>query len=219
MTVCVCACQFYSRVPRDAVAAVFAACHAAGVTCEVVPDLCGVAARDSAALERLASCRAVLGCQERALRALFGSRVPPPCFDLRATPVEEILAALSLPPAAANDGVPAMAQADAEWVPWFPVIDLNRCTQCRKCVEFCMFGVYAVEGGHVRVTRPAACKTDCPACARICPQNAIIFPKSSEERLNGALAEAVAPAATETLALRERLKHRKIPRLFREDDA
>jgi ferredoxin len=38
----------------------------------------------------------------------------------------------------------------------------------------------------VAVTNPSACKTDCPACARICPENAIIFPKSTDEAINGA---------------------------------
>ena len=32
---------------------------------------------------------------------------------------------------------------------------------------------------------PANCKTNCPACARICPQVAIIFPKHKTSPING----------------------------------
>jgi ferredoxin len=31
--------------------------------------------------------------------------------------------------------------------------------------------------GQVQVAQPRNCKTNCPACARICPEVAIIFPK------------------------------------------
>jgi NAD-dependent dihydropyrimidine dehydrogenase PreA subunit len=59
---------------------------------------------------------------------------------------------------------------------WYPVIDYSRCTSCRKCVDFCLFGVYALSDGKVLVTNPDNCKNGCPACARTCPQRAIIFP-------------------------------------------
>ena len=84
-------------------------------------------------------------------------------------------------------------------------------------MDFCLFGVFAVDGASVKVVQPDHCKTDCPACARICPQNAIIFPKSEEPRLNGSLSEPVTPSPMDRDAFRERLKHRKL-RLFKEDD-
>ena len=59
---------------------------------------------------------------------------------------------------------------------WYPVIDYSRCKACRKCVDFCLFGVYALSDGNVVVTNPDNCKNGCPACARTCPQCAIIFP-------------------------------------------
>lgn len=72
------------------------------------------------------------------------------------------------------------------WVPWFPVIDRSRCTGCQQCLNFCLFGVYALDGeGRVEVRNPANCKTNCPACARICPQVAIIFPKHRTSPING----------------------------------
>jgi NAD-dependent dihydropyrimidine dehydrogenase PreA subunit len=96
-------------------------------------------------------------------------------------------------------GKPAVPQFDAkkpgEWVPWFPVIDYDRCQDCRQCFQFCLFGVYAAdEGGKVRVAKPENCKTGCPACARICPQAAIIFPKYAEGAISG---DDAPPAADE----------------------
>jgi NAD-dependent dihydropyrimidine dehydrogenase PreA subunit len=60
---------------------------------------------------------------------------------------------------------------------WFPLIDYSRCTVCGQCADFCLFGVYEKSEGKVNVINPQECKVNCPACARICPQTAIIFPK------------------------------------------
>ncbi|OQW97344.1 MAG: hypothetical protein BWK77_01950 [Verrucomicrobia bacterium A1] len=71
------------------------------------------------------------------------------------------------------------------WLPWFPVIDRARCTDCRQCLEFCLFGVYTLENGRIEVRHPENCKPHCPACARICPHTAIIFPKHTEAPIDG----------------------------------
>jgi ferredoxin len=43
------------------------------------------------------------------------------------------------------------------------------------------------EGGKVEVRNPDSCKTGCPACARICPQSAIMFPLyEKDEAIAGA---------------------------------
>ena len=65
----------------------------------------------------------------------------------------------------------------AEWPSWYPVIDYSRCTNCGQCADFCLFGVYEKGENKVRVINPQQCKNNCPACARICPQTAIVFPK------------------------------------------
>jgi NAD-dependent dihydropyrimidine dehydrogenase PreA subunit len=60
---------------------------------------------------------------------------------------------------------------------WYPVLDHERCESCGHCHDFCLFGVYDREtDAGVRVSRPDHCKPGCPACSRICPQGAIIFP-------------------------------------------
>lgn len=63
------------------------------------------------------------------------------------------------------------------WFSWYPVIDYSRCTSCGQCADFCLFGVYDKKDGRINVINPEGCKNNCPACARICPQTAIIFPK------------------------------------------
>ena len=42
---------------------------------------------------------------------------------------------------------------------------------------------------------PASCKTDCPACARVCPETAIIFPKYANAPINGGEAKEGEPPA------------------------
>lgn len=72
------------------------------------------------------------------------------------------------------------------WMPWFPVIDRDRCTNCHQCLSFCLFGVYGLdEENRIRVQRPDQCKPLCPACARVCPEAAIMFPKYKAGPING----------------------------------
>jgi NAD-dependent dihydropyrimidine dehydrogenase PreA subunit len=72
------------------------------------------------------------------------------------------------------------------WKPWFPVIDYDRCTNCMQCLTFCLFGVYGVDGrNQITVEQPDNCKADCPACSRVCPEAAIMFPKYKSGPING----------------------------------
>ena len=72
------------------------------------------------------------------------------------------------------------------WKPWFPVIDFDRCTNCMQCLTFCLFDVYGVdEKKQITVQNQDNCKTDCPACSRVCPEVAILFPKYGKGPING----------------------------------
>ncbi len=77
--------------------------------------------------------------------------------------------------------------ADAgNWKPWFPVIDYDRCTNCMQCLSFCLFGVYGVDTEKkLQVQNQDNCKTNCPACSRVCPEAAIMFPKYKSGPING----------------------------------
>ncbi|HWB02710.1 MAG TPA: ferredoxin family protein [Verrucomicrobiales bacterium] len=73
-----------------------------------------------------------------------------------------------------------------QWKPWFPVIDYSRCTNCMQCLSFCLFDVYGVSGaGKIQVQNNDNCKTNCPACSRVCPEVAIMFPKYTAGPING----------------------------------
>jgi Pyruvate/2-oxoacid:ferredoxin oxidoreductase delta subunit len=80
----------------------------------------------------------------------------------------------------------AAAVRHGEWKPWFPVIDYDRCTNCMQCLSFCLFGVYGVDGEkRIQVQNNDNCKTNCPACSRVCPEAAIMFPKYKAGPING----------------------------------
>jgi Pyruvate/2-oxoacid:ferredoxin oxidoreductase delta subunit len=72
------------------------------------------------------------------------------------------------------------------WKPWFPVIDYRRCTNCMQCLSFCLFDVYGVSADRkIEVRNQDNCKTECPACSRVCPEVAIMFPKYRHGPING----------------------------------
>lgn len=109
-----------------------------------------------------------------------------PVIDLRAcADAREAFEALDLPGVGTAGAVRELRAPLAER--WYPVIDRERCAGCRACLQFCLFGVYELNAdGQVLVARPDNCKPGCPACARICPEGAIIFPLCDEPAIAGA---------------------------------
>jgi NAD-dependent dihydropyrimidine dehydrogenase PreA subunit len=74
---------------------------------------------------------------------------------------------------------------------WYPVIDYSRCTNCMECIDFCLFGVYGLDKAEtILVEQPDNCRKGCPACSRICPENAIIFPQHKTPAIAGDLGDA-----------------------------
>ena len=70
---------------------------------------------------------------------------------------------------------------------WYPVIDYSRCTNCMECIDFCLFGVYGVDTvDRILVEAQDNCKKGCPACSRVCPENAIMFPQHKSAAIAGA---------------------------------
>lgn len=77
---------------------------------------------------------------------------------------------------------------------WYPVIDYSRCTNCMECIDFCLFGVYGVDRqDRILVESPDSCKKGCPACSRVCPEQAIIFPDHKTPAIAGAANERLGP--------------------------
>ena len=93
------------------------------------------------------------------------------------------------------DGITALVETErqstqsakhGEWKPWFPVIDFDRCTNCMQCLSFCLFDVYGTDDDQqIQVQNNDNCKTNCPACSRVCPEAAIMFPKYKSGPING----------------------------------
>lgn len=139
----------------------------------VVPDLCKAAAEKLSILEN--EFAEIHACHPRAVRALF---------DFSGQPLAESVELVNHRRKGLQEKNQPSMQSDPAW---FPVIDYDRCTSCGQCHEFCLFGVYEKTGGNkVIVAEPGKCKNNCPACARICPETAIIFPKVGESPINGA---------------------------------
>jgi NAD-dependent dihydropyrimidine dehydrogenase PreA subunit len=76
---------------------------------------------------------------------------------------------------------------------WYPVIDYSRCTNCMECIDFCLFGVYGVDGlERIAVENQDNCKRGCPACSRVCPEHAIMFPDYKTPAIAGAPVGSIA---------------------------
>jgi NAD-dependent dihydropyrimidine dehydrogenase PreA subunit len=75
---------------------------------------------------------------------------------------------------------------------WYPVIDYSRCTNCLECIDFCLFGVYGIDGEErITVENQDQCRKGCPACSRVCPEQAIIFPEHKTPAIAGAPVGAI----------------------------
>jgi len=189
-----CNCAYSQVVPEDVKGQVLNALTQAGVQFEAVPDLCEMSARQAPALKRWAKADAIkiVACFPRAVKWLFhAGRAPLPqdgveFLNMRTDTAESIVSSLLKHKTCADKCKDMQLKKTGDWVPWFPVIDYERCANCKQCLNFCLFGVYSLsEQGKVEVQNPSNCKTNCPACARVCPQTAIIFPKYTDSPING----------------------------------
>jgi len=189
-----CHCAYYDLVRPEVKAKVLAAIQAGGGEFEAVPDLCRMCAEGDPRLKEWtkADSLRIFACYPRAVKWLFHAGGAPlgeegvEFVNMRTGEVEEMVRLLRDEPLA--DAVPKDIQLEksGDWVPWFPVIDYDRCQNCKQCYGFCLFGVFQVfRDDEVEVRNPANCKTNCPACAKACPHSAIIFPKYGEGPVNG----------------------------------
>ena len=193
-----CNCAYSDVIPKDVRAEVLDGLFSSGVRFDAVSDLCGLAGEGAASLKALveASDLRIAACYPRAVRWLFHSAAADlpaqsvKMLNMRTLTPKQVLTALLEGAVAADRAFPIdrerLAANPGRWVPWFPVIDYDRCTNCKKCLEFCLFGVFALSGEQkVEVRDPRKCKTNCPACARVCPEGAIMFPKYHSPPING----------------------------------
>ncbi len=161
-------------------------CTRASVT--ILNDLCGVAAKKSDVLRDLYTAGTelmIIGCYRRTMDLLIeqADNTNHPADHTHINLLEETDQAKireQIDAFAGGSPGPAVYTEIAEdsgWPSWYPVIDYTRCTACGQCSDFCLFGVYEKTETRINVVNPEGCKINCPACARICPSTAIIFPK------------------------------------------
>ena len=190
----ICGCVKYQRIPEASLQGLIAAAEKAGVEVELTPDLCRIAAEQPEQLCKL-DADVVAACHSRAVKALFdyaGAGTPRTC-DLRGGSLKAALDELDL--VSAETSETSFPDVPGDWTPWFPTIDRELCVACGKCVDFCLFGVYRrnPETKKIEVIAPHNCKTNCPACARMCPYTAIIFPKHEDSPINGGEDDSTTP--------------------------
>lgn len=94
-------------------------------------------------------------------------------------------------PAADGNGSEGIRVSETPARRWYPVIDYSRCTNCMECIDFCLFGVYGADAAEtILVEQPDNCRKGCPACSRVCPENAIIFPQHKTPAIAGSALES-----------------------------
>lgn len=227
-----CRCAFSDVIDKTVRRTVLGLLAASEREVEFVDDLCALAERHDPLLREVVAEEGltIVACRPRAIRWLFergGSTLPPSVrvIDMRALTAEDAAEALGLEAGATVAPVDVEPQDPPEgWAPWYPVVDGDRCRRCGQCAAFCLFGVYESDAeGGVRVTNPRNCKNHCPACARICPAGAIIFPKVPESTIDGGdVPDDWKPVRPEEArkprgGLRQRLVERNRARLLRDE--
>jgi NAD-dependent dihydropyrimidine dehydrogenase PreA subunit len=192
-TFTICTCASRSIVNKDKVIKIASAIKNAGYNVELESDLCQKIILPNSNIKDIAK-TTIIACYPRAIDALLDMQdiITENSIDIRNCDCDEIFTKLDIQDTnseiSKNDDFILQIESfenkngrDA----WYPVIDSNLCTSCGKCYDFCLFGVYSFENDIVRVTNPENCKNNCPACARVCPSRAIIFPKYEKSPING----------------------------------
>lgn len=136
-------------------------------------------------------------CRERARSRQTAAAAPPVLVSLGSRLNDAASVPQASEPARAAEGTNPRFTPEQLLTPpgrrWYPVIDYNRCTNCLECLDFCLFGVYGVDAQErIVVENPDNCKRGCPACSRVCPQQAIMFPEYKTPAIAGAAVGAIA---------------------------
>jgi Pyruvate/2-oxoacid:ferredoxin oxidoreductase delta subunit len=195
-----CQCKYARVIPKETKEKVQQSLQASEAEVTYVEDLCDLSIHEPEKLRELKGDQNIdiVACYPRAVKGIFHNagielNSSNPVHNMRTEKAEAIISELKINQQQPNHTpetipqLPILKSKDPNWKPWFPVIDYDRCTNCMQCMSFCLFGVYGVdEKEQIDVAKPQNCKTDCPACSRVCPEVAIMFPKYKNGPMNGA---------------------------------
>ncbi len=188
----ICACSSRSFVNKEKVVQLATILRNNGNTVTIIADLCELVMNQSPDIKDIAQTN-IFACYPRAIQSQMDwlNLKAENIYDIRNNEVVDLVSTFDINSKTENlvdadiinevNNLSDNNGSDA----WYPVLDKSKCTNCGKCHDFCLFGVYTIEDKIVKVVQPQNCKNNCPACARICPSSAIIFPKYDKSPING----------------------------------
>ena len=189
----ICACSSRSFVDKNKVAQLATELRNNGNEVTIIADLCELVMKQSPEVKDIAQTN-IFACYPRAIQSQMNwlNLQAENIYDIRNYEVADLLSSFNSTAEKESQTIDADIINEVSNLSdnngtdaWFPVLDKSKCTNCGKCHDFCLFGVYTIEDKEVKVVQPQNCKNNCPACARICPSSAIIFPKYEKSPING----------------------------------
>jgi Pyruvate/2-oxoacid:ferredoxin oxidoreductase delta subunit len=190
-----CSCSFNKLLDNNLLEKLVGAAENADEEFDIVDDLCRIVDKEPERFKKMDGAT-VVACYPRAVKSLFdkaGCSLKE-TINIRKGVVDgdteewhkNIAASLGLSLGSDTSEIELLKPV-GDWIPWYPVIDYDRCIHCGRCMDYCLFGVYAIEDGRIKVVNSDHCKNNCPACSRVCPEKAIIFPKYPKSFINGGM--------------------------------
>lgn len=58
---------------------------------------------------------------------------------------------------------------------WYPEIDIEKCDNCKMCIDVCAHNVFDISMEKTTVDYPEECIWQCTKCQSHCSQNAIYY--------------------------------------------